>query len=186
MILSSSRPTLGNNHSILTDIQDELDADRTKQFKEVFNKAISKKKNSESDNLIEKLSVLAAYEEMNSFLIKCGLKYIAERQPNEKDKTEQVSDFKWKNITSVDFVQIIYGLFHAGILTNEKNEITRLVSDAAKSLRFNLSDNWQILLSENVNSRNADYQPKIFQNAGRGFDEYRNTQIEKNRKNKLK
>ena len=83
-------------------------------------------------------------------------------------------------------MQLVYALHEAGYLNNDKEEITTLVKEVAQIFNYQLGEHWQSNLSDCINNRNTDYQPKIFEKLVKGFNDYRDKQIENNKKKKPK
>jgi len=104
--------------------------------------------------------------------------------PVNNKKEEQVkllednqSNIKWLGKNKTEFVQLIYSLFHANLITNDTNEITEIVKDMAKFFKIDLSKNWQSNLSKSINNRNNDYVPAIFDNLKNSFANYSNKEL---------
>lgn len=91
----------------------------------------------------------------------------------------QQSNIIWKGNNQTEFIQLIYALYHSKLLTNETNEITKLVEDASKVFNINLSKNWKSNFSKSKNNRNNDYEPKIFDNLKCAYLEYVNKNFKK-------
>jgi len=82
------------------------------------------------------------------------------------------SNLKWTGKSKTEFVQLIYAIYHAKLINNNKDEITKIVEDMAKVFNYDIGDNWQDLLSKSVNNRKNGYVPKIFENLKNAFIEY--------------
>jgi hypothetical protein len=173
---------LGIYSHLLYKIQDELENDKTKVFEDVFNQKFESIEKENQKFIFDKLSELQA---LNDFF-----KYIRAKDLESKDEANEINHHKkslvWKSKTELEFVQLIYSLHEAGYLNHEKNEITTLVTEVASLFNFELSKYWQSNLSDNINNRNSDYQPEIFDKLKLSFNEYRERQIEKNKKKKPK
>lgn len=91
----------------------------------------------------------------------------------------QQSKIIWKGNNQTEFVQLIYALYHSKLITNETNEITKLVEEASKVFNINLSKNWKSNFSKSKNNRNNDYEPKIFENLKGAYLEYVDKSIKK-------
>jgi len=94
------------------------------------------------------------------------------------------SPINWKGINQTEFVQLVYGLYHSGILTNNENEKTKLVKQIASFFNIQLSENWQSNLSKAVNKRNNDYEPQIIEKIKSGYEIFKNEIKAKKNKSK--
>lgn len=102
-----------------------------------------------------------------------------------KKKAEEIPkaiDLKWNGSSETEFVQFVYGLHHAGFITNAGNTITKIVTEMAEAFNYKLGKNWQSNLSDSIHDRNNDYDPKIFQKMAEGYDRYKDTLINKKKK----
>lgn len=81
---------------------------------------------------------------------------------NDNEGHTFISDIEWIGKNETEFLLLIRTLHHAGLLRSTSNSKTKLVTDMAKLLNFNLGKNWQVNLSTNIHKRNADYTPPIF------------------------
>lgn len=163
------------------DLRDELDRDKGKEFSEVFNQRFNLIPSSKKPTILIQLSQLSAYQEMINFLHRESQKYDVNR-----NKQFNNTSIKWIGSIELEFIQLIYALNEAGYLKNEKQQITTLVKDVANAFNLKLGSNWQSNLSDNINNRNADYHPAIFEKLKVSFEKYRSRQIEKNKKKKPK
>ena len=94
------------------------------------------------------------------------------------------SSIIWKGENQTEFVQLVYGLYHSGILTNNENEKTKLVKQIANYFNIQLSKNWQSNLSKAVKKRNIDYEPQIIEKIKSGYEIYKNQINAKKNKSK--
>ena len=179
---------LGSNGHFFFEIQDELEDDNDKEFASVFNEKFQSVSSVNKKKLLEDLARLESLNRLIKFLSQDGIKYrnvqVDEYTKSEIDKL--ISTIKWNGNIELEFVQLIYSLHEAGYLTNKENQITTLVKQVAKAFNYELNDHWQSNLSDSVNNRNTDYQPKIFEKIIKGFATYRDKQIEINKKKKPK
>lgn len=83
-----------------------------------------------------------------------------------------------------EFVQLIYGLYEAGLLNEGKGEITKIVKSLAEVLDVKLSDNWQSNHSKSIHNANRDYEPAIFDQIKEAYKSYFLLIIEGKRKKK--
>lgn len=139
--------------------------------------------------LLKNLAKLEALNRLFEYLQREGVKY------QTIENSQVVTDVKvsppktsihWKSNRELEFVQLIYALHEAGYLNNEEEEITKLVKQVAASFNYKLGDHWQSNLSDCINNRNIDYSPKIFENLQKAFSNYRERQIEFNKKKRPK
>jgi hypothetical protein len=92
---------------------------------------------------------------------------------NEKlNDDEKKSKVRWIGTNETEFVQLIYGLFQANLITNQGNKITKLVPEFAELLNFSLWKNWQSNHSKSVRERNNDYVPPIFAEIKTAYTKY--------------
>lgn len=100
---------------------------------------------------------------------------------NDTDGRKEYS-FRWvgsKNKTQ--FVQLIYALHEAGYLTNEENQIGKLVEDLGEVFKVNLGENWQKNHSNAIHRSNSDYEPKVFKILAESYSKYSINLIEEKR-----
>jgi len=88
------------------------------------------------------------------------------------DDLPKQTGIKWIGQNKTEFVQLIYSLYHAELITNETKEITKLVVDIANFFNIDLGNNWQSNLSKSKNDRNNDYIPQIFDRIKNAFIKY--------------
>ena len=111
-------------------------------------------------------------------------------QKKEKERLvpklpEPLRVLQWNGTNETEFVQFVYGLFHAGKIgmTEGENEITKLVPQMAKLLNFELGEYWQGNHSKSIHNRNKDYEPSIFTEILNGYKKY-STDIEEKKTKK--
>ena len=167
--------SLGENSRFIIDLSEALLEDKTKNFESEFNLRFESIK-PKNKSVLQNLAELEAANKLFEFLYS---KYNSEPE-------QAISNIKWQGKTELEFVQLVYALHEAGYLNNEKREITTLVKEMAKMFNYQLGEHWQSNLSDNINNRNTDYQPKIFDKLIKGFNDYRDRQIENNKKKKPK
>ena len=177
---------LGLHNRLMLDVQEIYDHDNTKEYSEIFNEKI---------NVIPRLSRMAIlkdvsyYEALNESFVRIRVKgqilnsHVIEPATNDIPTASVDGDTKpqWKG-GETEFVQLIYSLFEAGYLTNNKKAITKLVEEAAKAFSFNLGSYWQQNFSSSINDTSVSYDPEIFENIHQAFNKYRDKRIEKKKK----
>jgi hypothetical protein len=182
--------SLGNLSRFLIEIQNELDEDKDKEFAKEFNNEFSKLKVKNESELLKQIAELEAQYEFINYLKREESKYTAEKN-NDTLKQTPLADLnsvgtniKWTGKIELEFVQLIYSLYEANYLTNDEKQITTLVKQVAKAFNVELGKNWQTNLSDNINNRNTDYQPKIFDTLKKSFNDYRDERLIENDKKK--
>ncbi len=95
-------------------------------------------------------------------------------QSIEKNEEKIQPKVKWLGQNKTEFVQLVYALYHAKLITNETNEITKITTDLAAFFDIDLGKNWQSNFSKSKNDRNNDYVPKIFERLKSAFVNYSN------------
>lgn len=102
----------------------------------------------------------------------------------EQAKSPQLkpkSKIFWKGENDTEFVQLIYSLIESNRIEYNGTK-TEVIADLASFLNFDISKNWEKLLSKSINESNADYEPKIFKNLLDAFKRIKQQAIEKNSK----
>lgn len=166
---------LGINQRFFLELEVSLLEDRHKNIEIEFEKKFT---------LIagDKLSILKNIAELQAYLevIQAIKEQIEDfENVNEFSEDEEIinTSIQWKG-KELEFVQLVYSLYEAGYLTNNKEEITNLVKQLAKVFNYELSESWQSTLSDCVLNRNSDYEPKIFRKLIESFNDYRKERIE--------
>ncbi len=83
-----------------------------------------------------------------------------------------------------EFVQLIYGLYHAGYLRTDTGEITKIVETLAAVLNVGLSKNWQSNHSGSVHKTSEGYHSPIFKKIGDAYDLYIKNKLKRKKLNK--
>jgi hypothetical protein len=161
--------SLGINSRFVLEIKETLLEDKSKNYENEFNSKWQLIKFKSKKVLLE-LAELEACDRIYELL--------KNKFNSGTDATALFSKIIWKSKIELEFVQLIYALYEAGYLDNEKSEVTWIVKEVAKLFNYQLGEHWQSNLSDSVNNRNADYQPKIFDKLKKGYDDYRVKQIE--------
>jgi hypothetical protein len=188
-IYGNTQRKLGNVSQFLIDINKELDEDKDKELETEFNSKFSKLKVKNESELLKEIAELEAQNEFIKYVQLEELKFIAEKNNDTLKQTPLAdlnsasisSSIKWKGENITGFTQLIYGLFHSGYLSNNENEITKLVEDVAKAFNIELSKNWQSNLSKSIHKSKNDYDPKIFKEIENAFKKYYDNQINKDK-----
>jgi hypothetical protein len=188
-IYGNTQRELGNEGLFLIDINKDLDEDKDKELETEFNSKFSKLKVKNESDLLKGIAELQAQKEFINYLKLEELKYRTERNNDtlkqtplaELNSANRSSTIKWNRENITEFTQLIYGLFHSGYLSNNENEITKLVEDVAKAFNIELSKNWQSNLSKSIHKSNNDYNPAIFKEIENGYKKYANNQINKDK-----
>ena len=156
-----------------------------KERPEIFNEMIYEIELTKRDETVNLLGTQHGLVAMNIFLGDESDKQNNFRPGNESIESykEYQSPLNWKGTNETEFVQFVYALHEAGYLKNETKEITTLVRQMAEVFNFSLGEHWQSNFSKSINTRNQDYKPKIFAELERAFLTYRDTQINKKKKN---
>lgn len=77
---------------------------------------------------------------------------------------------RWQKNNETEFVQMVYCLFHAGVLDNQGKGVTKLVEEMAALFHYTLSPHWQSNLSNSIGRAKMDYQPAIIKTIQKGFE----------------
>jgi hypothetical protein len=171
---------LGQNERFYREVIEEVKSDKGKNIQDVFNKNFSSLKSNNKAETLKLLSENEGLEKANKFWHEQGKKYIESDVIFDESKKSNIC---WKGEIETEFVQLIYGLYHAGYIDNEEHQITKLIYEVADTFNIKLGKNWTSSLSKSVSNTNSDYVPKIFKNLENAFLSYRNKQINKKKKN---
>lgn len=159
--------------------------DKAKGAEKIFNElykvvaAVSKR-----ETLIYEIASYEAKQKFQLYYDKESMKYTpTEKAPKPDSKP---SPLKWKGTSITEFVQLVYALHEAGYIINEEKEKTKLVEQFAKLLNYDVGDYWQTYLSSSVNDTNADYVPQIFEELKKSWNNYRLTQVNKEKEKREK
>lgn len=167
------------NQRFFLDLEETLLEDKHKNIELEFEKKFNL---IEGDKvlILKKLTELQAYLEVIQTIRAQGKDVESASELSEGEEVIN-TPIHWKG-KELEFVQLVYSLFEAGYLKNDKEEITNLVKQIAKAFNYRLSESWQSNLSDCVLNRNSDYEPKIFGKLIESFNAYRKERIE-NHKN---
>ena len=116
------------------------------------------------------------YEEVRFIVKLWALKRynrVLKTQLQKLDGVEKVvSHVHWEKKNITEFVQFVYGLIESGYINGYDGERTKIVEEMALVFNFPLPESWNVNLSASINNRNADYEPKIFDNIKKGYLQY--------------
>ena len=172
--------TLGIHSRFFLEIEDYLEDDAEKSFENEFNLKYLKIQGENQDVLLRNLAIYRSYEKLFVYLHHEEAKY--NNKPTIGNLKEQPKIY-WRGENMTEFTQFVYGLFHAGYLTNSSNEIEKLVEDVANAFNLKLSKNVQSNLSKSIHKSKAGYEPKIFKKIENAFKQYMDDLINKNNEN---
>ena len=180
---------LGGLVSFLNEVQITYDLGNTKERSEIFNEQFDKLESSKREDMLKHLAEKHALELMTDFVHQTFSDNVKINAPNH---SEHVLEFvapaieprllhsvKWLGTNQTEFAQFVYALHEAGYIQHEKKEITSLVKDLAELLNFDLSESWQVNLSDSVHKRKTGYVPKFFDNLKKGYTDYQDRQVNK-------
>jgi|GEM_PF-2611149 hypothetical protein len=177
--------TLGTANTFSKEWNDRYNLNKSKERPEIFNVMILEVESTKRDETVKLLGEQAGQTAMRKFLSD-----ESDKQNNLHTGNKSIENYKeyqspinWKGTNETEFVQFIYALHEAGYLKNEEKEITTLVKQMADVFNINLGEHWQSNFSKSINTRNKDYKPKIFAELEQAFLTYRDTQINKKKKN---
>jgi hypothetical protein len=159
---------LGEYSRVIILINDELEIDNGKEFENLFNTASNSFPIKSKSKIIKLLAELNA---MDKFF-----KYWNDLDLNSSKSKEISLNEKiiWKGNNETEFIQLIYMLYHANLLSNERNEITKLVKQIAEVFNYELGKNWQTNLSASKQKRKNGYQPEIIDKLNNAWEVYSN------------
>lgn len=91
---------------------------------------------------------------------------------------------KWtsKKDNKNEFVQLIYGLYKAGLINEGKGEITKIVESLAGVFKIDLGKGWQANHSSSIHKAKNNYQPPVFNKIKEAYQQYMQDQIEGKKK----
>lgn len=141
--------------------------------------------------LIERLAEYGALSNVMEHIVSISKAEEASKEPeaveelNRKENVPmQISSLRWKGDKSTEFVHLIYALHRAGYITNDSNEVTKIVETAAQLFNFKLATNWQSNLSKSYLNTNNDFEPSIFSKLKKAFEEERGAKNERRQRNR--
>jgi len=82
-----------------------------------------------------------------------------------------------------EFVQLVYGLYKAGLINNGKGEITKIVETLAEVFSLELGNNWQSNLSASIHNSKSGSNPPVFGKLRLAFEKYAKDLVEHKKKN---
>lgn len=172
---------LASNSRIIIESEDAYALGDLKEMDELFDERIKVLKNKKE--IIDLLAQLYGISEFFNYWKKMDSVYreLTEEKTVENPIEKNISPLIWCGENSTEFLQLIYSLYEAGLVTNKSNKKTELVSQFAKAFNVKLSDNWQSNLSKSINERNYNYVPEIFERIKKSFIRYRDRQLAKNK-----
>jgi len=164
---------LSPHNRFLIEIKEEYDLDNTKEIEKIFNHKWRLFSQAVRKKIFKNLVLLQTYENFFSCLREKELN----KSSNEIEDFTIQSNITWIGKNETEFVQLIYALYEANLIQGEG--ITKIAKEFARLLNFELKSNWQSNHSKSLNERNADYEPKIFANLSKAYNEYRKKRIYK-------
>ncbi|PMD99311.1 hypothetical protein BWI97_02630 [Siphonobacter sp. BAB-5405] len=153
---------------------DSINEDSMKETLQTFNKeALSVEI---ADNTLnDELSIYTSGLLEQYFAYKY-IQYLEDELIQLNASTVTVTDIIWKG-SDINFVQLIYSLYGAGLLTNEDNERTKLVEQVANLLGIELGPSWLNTHSRTLLEMKPKEQPKVLKLLTQGYEKIRASKI---------
>lgn len=147
------------------------------QIYSAYEKSVEDSLKEQTQQLEEKDNILFNYS-LRPFPRESNL-LLSRQSPQESNNSLESglplsSGLRWVGTNKTAFVQHVYALFEAGLVTNESKEVTKLVEEMASIFKVELGKNWQSNHSKSINNRNNDYEPEIFDNLKQAYARYSN------------
>lgn len=109
-----------------------------------------------------------------------AFKAVKKKLPTLFDET--ISKKETKNNTQIiwtgsdknknEFVQLVYGIYQAGLINEGKGEIIKITESLAETFGIELGKNWQSNHSASIHKAKVNYQPPIFDKAKEAYLKY--------------
>jgi hypothetical protein len=121
---------------------------------------------------IKKIAIKEAHKEfLDSY-------YSNETKENAINKTE----LKWLGKDYLEFIILFKSLHESGIIKDETQ--TLLITNIAKFFNYELSNNWESILSDNLKNTLDDYEPPIISKIRNGYQSLKSKSKSRRKKNK--
>jgi hypothetical protein len=102
-----------------------------------------------------------------------GAKTLAAEFQIESHKPTEIEWTGDPKTGKLDFIKLIYGMHHAGLLNNGEGEITKITESVAYHFNVKLGKSWQSSLTRNRQERNIDYDHfKVFKEIQESYAKY--------------
>lgn len=118
------------------------------------------------EEIVKRFPEYLNQETKKTFPFKSKIKYTPS---NKENKTE--------------FVQLVYGMYEAGLINSGKGEITKIVEELSVMFGVDLGKNWQSNHSSSIHKSNKGYSPEVFDKIKQAYLNYSHKQTEKKKKN---
>jgi len=159
-------------YPVFQEIREIQDEDKDITFDDALQLVLPKISNEDLITAVKKLSILKAYEDFSYFIDDYYKENFAEAEVLESEIGKHFSNIRWIGTNQTEFVQFVYALYEAKLITNDEDKITYLVRQLAEIFQVDLGKNWQSSLTKSITERNYDYEPKIFIKLQEGFKSY--------------
>ena len=129
----------------------------------------------EEMNRFIKMTISRLYFERDFLLLEREPEFELDEKPPIKNGINWTGSRDSKN----DFVQMVYGLYRAGLINAGKGEITKIIETLAPVFNVELGKNWQSNHSASIHKVNRDYQPPVFDKVKEAYLKYAEGLIQK-------
>ena len=91
-----------------------------------------------------------------------------------KKETKNNTQITWtgSDKNKNEFVQLVYGLYQAGLINEGNGEIIKITESLADTFGIELGKNWQSNHSASIHKAKANYQPPIFDKVKEAYLKY--------------
>ena len=124
---------------------------------------------------LDEISQIAIKEAHKEFL---DSYYSDETKENAINKTE----LKWLGKDYLEFIILFKSLHESGIIKDETQ--TLLITNIAKFFNYDLSTNWESILSDNLKNTLDDYEPSIISKIRNGYKSLKSKSKSRSKKKK--
>jgi hypothetical protein len=164
--------TIPYGFPVLFEIQELMDDDSSVTHEQALLQVVKVVSEKEIPNEVRKIATLEAYNDLNKFLGDYYHENFHVEDGELREESKLRSKIYWKGENETEFIQLVYALYEAKLITNDEDKITFLVKQLAEVFQVDLGKNWQSSLTKSITERNYDYEPKIFTKLQEGFKSY--------------
>lgn len=171
--------TIPYGFPVLFEIEELMDDDSSVTHEQALLQVLKAVSEEEIPDEIRKIATLEAYNDFGKFLGDYYHENFHAEDDDEREEKKLRSKIYWKGENETEFVQLVYALYEAKLITNDEDKITFLVRQLAEVFQVDLGKNWQSNLTKSLSERNYDYEPKIFAKLREGFKSYVDRRLNK-------